>query len=916
MTDRSFELRCQRERQARERAESLLMETCRELNETKKQIDEIERTLDNRVEQRVEAMIRKHGMPVLAQNIRSDDQSARMTQFMVDRSSDSIMWINKQAEFEYVNDAACRVLGYTRGELLGMTVFDIDLVMTKNLWPAHWDDLRQRGSFTIESKHRCKNGREFPVEVSVNFLAHEGREFNCVYVRDITDRIRQRQRDTRLSQLQELAGSTIQSFLVSEDLNGSIHNILRNLGCFLGTSRSFLLRFRESAQMVFQTHEWCAEGITQVGDEYQDVPISEYGWWFSHLSDGRPIVINDVKSSSMPCRVDRVIDRHDVRAILALPIQINGRLEGMLGFENEVVPRHWLEEEVTLLHTIADSLSRAVERRIDERERDYNRSRLKEALNRETRANRAKSSFLANMSHEIRTPLSAIIGYADMLNDPNYDIDKYQDHSKRIKINAEHLLALINDVLDLSKIEAEQLNVHEDICLVDRLARDVESILRPLAEEKDLSLEIIHTSEQPIAVVTDATLLKQVLINLVGNAIKFTDRGHVRLRITQSSSTYHKEASVRVSVEDTGIGIAQDKIDEIFEPFSQAHDTRRVEAGGTGLGLAIARRILDLLGGRLSVSSVVDEGSTFTIDLPLEQVAETMFRDTAEGRHPEIASLVPEVAPDLSRSRILVVDDNPDNIRIVRYILEQTGAAISTAGDGQEAIERITEASHHGSFDLVLMDMQMPVMDGYTATATLRRRGITLPVVALTAHAMSDDQKKCMDSGCDDYISKPIIASVFYQTLVKHLSNAGDSEPSALTMHKNQNQINHILPAQPASPNVSTKETPSPLVSTMLENDRFKPILKAYIESIQSMATQIQDALERCDWCQVRQVTHRIRGTAANHGYPVLTDSAGRVEDLISVSAEEDQISMETQQLVNLLYRAIAGGSSLLSKTG
>ncbi|MFK7959157.1 MAG: ATP-binding protein [Phycisphaerales bacterium] len=417
-------------------------------------------------------------------------------------------------------------------------------------------------------------------------------------------------------------------------------------------------------------------------------------------------------------------------------------------------------------------LHRSLEDRVERRTRD-----LARATDAAEAANAAKSSFVANMSHEIRTPMTAILGYADLMEDSDGDSDSRRDHLAVIRRSGQHLLGLINDILDLSKIESGAMDI--DPADVDLLSviDDVTDTLRSRAIEKSIDLDVELAWPLPATVRTDALRLRQILVNVIGNAIKFTDEGSVRLAVSHSR---HEEADRLVfDVVDSGIGMTPPQLQRLFKPFTQADASTARRFGGTGLGLAISRQLSRMLGGDIAVRSTSGEGSTFRIFIDPGSIDETVNvlhqrpSATAATRTPSAGSTA--IVPMLE-GRILLVDDAIDNRKLLHALLRRTGARITEAVDGQEAIDAVLAADAAGeSFDLVLMDMQMPVVDGYEATRRLRTAGIRVPVVACTANALADERDKVADAGCDGYLSKPINRRELFRIASEWLSPANAS---------------------------------------------------------------------------------------------------------------------------------------------
>ena len=368
-------------------------------------------------------------------------------------------------------------------------------------------------------------------------------------------------------------------------------------------------------------------------------------------------------------------------------------------------------------------------------------------------ASRSKSEFLANMSHEIRTPMTAILGFADILMENSCD-EETVESARIIKRNGQYLLTLINDILDLSKIEAGKCTVDLQKCSPSHIATEVISLMNVRAEAKGLPLTIEVRGDIPTTITTDPIRLRQILINLIGNSIKFTEVGGVRV-VMRLDTAPDGDPKLIFDVIDTGIGMSEAQMGLLFRPFSQVDGSASRRFGGTGLGLAISKRMAEMLGGDILVRSSPGQGSTFSLSIG------TGHLDGLEKtQEPGIAVTTKEPVYNTQHvlnCRILLAEDGPDNQRLIAFLLRKAGAEVELAGNGQIAVDLALAAQQVGSpFDIILMDMQMPVMDGYEATQNLRSAGYKEPIIALTAHAMTSDRQKCIDAGCNNYISKPI----------------------------------------------------------------------------------------------------------------------------------------------------------------
>ena len=429
---------------------------------------------------------------------------------------------------------------------------------------------------------------------------------------------------------------------------------------------------------------------------------------------------------------------------------------------------------------LAILVSRALHQYLNERK--LTESQLRQAKQTAEAASRSKSEFLANMSHEIRTPMTAILGFAEILlaeGDVSRAPPERMEAISTIARNGKYLIELINDILDLSKIESGKLVAERVNCSPWQIVAEVASLMRVRSNAKGLPLVVHQDGPIPETIRTDPTRLRQILINLVGNAVKFTEVGEVRLvtRLLDGD-----QPRLQFEVIDTGIGMTEAKIEKLFEPFVQADSSTTRKFGGTGLGLTISRRLAELLGGDIIVHSAVGKGSSFAVTLatgPLDGVALL--------NHPSVTELpaqpidTPNAHQPLPLNcQLLLAEDGPDNQRLISVVLKKAGADVTVADNGQVAVDLVNAAKAEGRpFDLILMDMQMPVLDGYEATKKLRAEGHTGPIIALTAHAMKEDRAKCLEVGCDDYATKPIVRKTLVEMVAQYVDGRGQTMETA-----------------------------------------------------------------------------------------------------------------------------------------
>ncbi|MCH9655931.1 MAG: PAS domain S-box protein [Planctomycetes bacterium] len=637
---------------------------------------------------------------------------------ILDNVVDAIITITSEGSIHAINLAGEKIFGYQAEEVIGK---NIKMLMPSPYREEH-DGYLTRYLTTGKAKiigsgrevvGQRKDGTTFPVHLSVSqvFVEKDGQDQEILFtgiIRDLTCEMHQRQLNADYEGQLEAIGKSqmVIEFMMDGTIIKANDKFLETMGYSLeevcGRHHSFFVEPRERLNEGYKIFwerlnqgEYVSAELKRIGKNGKEV-------WLQ--ASYNPILDLEGK----PCK------------IVKYSVDVSARVAG---------ERALVETKLELM-------------------------KAKQAAE---LANKTKSEFLANMSHEIRTPMTAILGFTDVLLDNVVDPEVIES-VQIIKRNGESLIGLINDILDLSKIESGKLDVEQIECSIHQVIADVSSLMRVRAKAKGLQLEVRFDGPIPETIYTDPTRLRQVLINIVGNAIKFTETGSVRI-ITRLENEAEDEPKMRIEIVDDGIGIAEDKIENLFLPFTQADGSTTRKFGGTGLGLTISKRLVELLGGSISISSTVGKGSTFSVTIstvPLERVKMVNHSRASVIDHVDSTLVEKSVAP-LANCRILFAEDGPDNQRLISFILKKSGADVTVADNGQIAVDLVFEAMRESRpFDVILMDMQMPVMDGYEATRTLRNLGYQKPVIALTAHAMSTDRQKCLDAGCDDYASKPI----------------------------------------------------------------------------------------------------------------------------------------------------------------
>ena len=461
-------------------------------------------------------------------------------------------------------------------------------------------------------------------------------------------------------------------------------------------------------------------------------------------------------------------------------------------------------------------------------------------------ANRAKSAFLATMSHEIRTPMNAIVGLGRLalLTDLT---EKQRDYLEKIDSSSRTLLHLIDDLLDLSKVEAGKLALETiNFSLAGCLAT-VESVIRVTATEKGLDFSVTVAPEVPTQVIGDPFRLEQVLINLLGNAVKFTDQGEVSLNVTATFAGAAESVLVTCTVRDTGIGMTADQMENLFQPFTQADSSTTRRYGGTGLGLSISSQLVELMGGEIRVESEPGRGSVFTVTIPLSRGGRP--DEPVETLDPALITQV------LSGRRVLVVEDHAINQQVARELLQRAGMVVTLAGDGRQAVAAVSA----GQFDIILMDIQMPVMDGYEATRLIRRHcsADRLPVIAMTAYADREERDRCLQSGMNDHVPKPVMPDRLYACLVRWLQpSAGENaaQPLPADSHQQRGDLPEHLPGVAVAEGIAALRGNAPLYRRL-----FGELARIHGED----ASRIGAALTAGNLDQAIKMAHALKGAAA-----------------------------------------------------
>lgn len=485
-------------------------------------------------------------------------------------------------------------------------------------------------------------------------------------------------------------------------------------------------------------------------------------------------------------------------------------------------------------------------------------------------ANQEKSNFLANMSHEIRIPLTSIIGFAESCLDVNQSMNERYKAINIIIRSGNHLLHLINEILDISKVEAGKLDIEmSPVKLID-LLQEVNMFVKVLAHEKGLVFGINNTFPLPKVVTTDQLRLKQILLNLCSNAIKFTEKGHVYLNVAYLPQV----GCLKLEVVDTGIGMTEQQLSVIFKPFQQADSSITRKYGGTGLGLTLSKQLTEKLDGTLTVESTPNKGSHFIVDIKVDDVDESDYiyeanYDTLSEKDVSVSQNLPKV-----RGRVLVAEDNKDIQALVKMHITKMGAELVIVDNGRKAVD----AALASDFDLVFLDIQMPIMGGYETLRELHQKGYKKPVIAMTANAMKKDRDDCVTAGFDGFVSKPIVKSELYSVIAKYLNESTEEEM--------QDDF---------------------ITCCMLEEEpKIIDLVNSFLERVPEIQVAINGSLLKEDWDEFSSQLHQMKGLGGAFGYPMLSEISQKIEFLF-MSNDYEQMKVLVGELNLLCDQAVAG---------
>jgi len=688
--------------------------------------------------------------------------------------------------FVDVNDAFLTTLGYTREDIIGHTSAECGLFAFPEQHAAVADQLLVDTHLAgIELQVRCKDGTFLDGLFSGEVISNQGQQYFLTVMTDITARKHAEKELARLSVIQRdlmrLATEFVNVPLERQD--AAIDQSLATMGQLLHADRAYLFAYDFDIGSMSNTHEWCNAGISPEIGNLQEVPNAMIPEWVETHWRGECIHIPSVAALPTDSYLWQVLAPQGIRSLITLPLMQGKDCLGFVGFDAVSEERNWREEEVALLHVLAELYAHFEARRATERETQALQKRLTLARDAAQEAALAKSLFLANMSHEIRTPLNAILGYAQIMGREclaqSCPKAKYLSAITR---SGEHLLELLTDLLELVRSDAHELKLSMSTFDFYQALEDVRLIFARHSATQALTLEVFCAPNVPQFICSDSGKVRQILVNLIGNALKFTEKGGVRLSVTVLPNGGSEDITLAVDIEDTGCGIAPEEQEHLFELFYTQAGKGRKTAKGTGLGLPLSRRYARAFGGDIDLlRSTPGEGSCFRFTFRTREVNGQAVEQQRQG-------VVSRLVSDQAACRIFVVDDDPANCEMLIDMLEPVGFTVETALSAALALHRLSQPAE---FDLVLMDKRMPGMNGYEAIRLLRAipGREKLAVIVVTASGFADEKGPALAAGADGYISKPVRREKLLEEIGRVTGVQYEYEP-----HTSEKDVENELP--------------------------------------------------------------------------------------------------------------------------
>jgi|GEM_PF-1248944 len=678
-------------------------------------------------------------------------EDLRFQSMILDQIQDKVTVTDLHGKIIYANQAESALFNVSPDKLFGINVSEFGDNKEKG---ASQEEVihhtLKKGAWRGEVVNYKEDGSEVYLDVRTTLLHdNKGNEIGlCGVSTDITERKKTTRQLNYHLHFQEMVAKVSSSFVNvhKDNFDEKVNQMLVEIGHFFEVDRTYLFRFSSDYKTMTNTHEWCAEGIPSFMDAMQNFLMEELPWWKEQVVNRKAVRIADVDQLPAEALKERKeFKRQGIQSLLTVPVFGKAAVIGFFGFDSVRTQKNWTTYQVEILKILGNIITDAITKVEVE-------DKLVEAKEKAEESNRLKSAFLANVSHEIRTPMNAILGFMELLKEPDLENQQRIEFVDIVNKSGQRLLHTINDIIEAAKLESGQVEVvTEKVCISD-VMQYFHTLFGHKAKEKNLALRMEEDLPPGAGcIVTDRHKLEGILTNLLSNAIKFTASGHIVL------GCYLKDNQLVFYVKDTGVGVREDRQRAIFERFVQADLELSRGYEGSGLGLAIVKAYTDILGGKLWMETEYGKGSTFSVSIPYRQADPVApSADVKEDKAP--------VEP--GSQKILVAEDDIMSYQYLAVILEKQGLTPLHVMEGKEAVDAVRS---NPGITMVLMDWKMPGMNGLEATREIRKFNPDIPIVIQTAHALEGDREKAREAGCTDYISKPIKSDTLVRVLREHL---------------------------------------------------------------------------------------------------------------------------------------------------
>ncbi len=769
---------------------------------------------------------------------REAEEQIKLLKKWIDQFNDAIQVTDLDGNFVFTNRRAAERLGHANAELIGKKIQEVD---PYNQWEDYFEEIKEKERLYVEGIALRPDGSPFPIEITAQYMTLGPRDYVIAFSRDISERKH------------------------TEELLLNKQNQLKS---FVAAAPAAIAMFDKNMDVLAVSQKWYEEHNIKekniIGKNYYELfPKSSQHW--------REIHQRCLQGAIESCEEEQMILEDGTETWIKWEVRpwynLESQVEGIVMFTEDITLRKNQEEE------------------------------LKIARDKAEEGSRAKQQFLANMSHEIRTPMNAILGMTRLLQKTNLT-PRQATYQEAIKASADNLLVIINDILDISKIEAGKLNIESVGFDLNRLIHHLCNSIRHRAEHKDVGLFYDVDRRINDVLIGDPVRLNQILLNLVNNAIKFTEEGRVEIEciLTEKTETTNE---IEFRVIDTGIGIDEDKLSTIFESFSQGDDSVTRKYGGTGLGLSISKRLVELFGGELKVQSRRATGTTFYFTLSLKVGKESDLARKKEKKRKNVS---------LDGVRVLLAEDHDINQFLATTLLDEWGTTVEVVEDGRDVIQKLRKKK----FDVVLMDIQMPVMGGIEATHIIRRQlKLNVPIIALTANALKGDSERYLNAGMDAYVSKPFEPVELFNTIA-HVVNAQEMDEEMSTLSDQSLNQPHSYPEELSfnpndMPNSNMTLYDYSKIQKMVNGDEamVKKMITMFVERTPSILQELQQNFESGDYIGVSKKAHMLKASISLMGIDTLYENIRMIEKFAKENTKISELPKLIEELHQVCTQAI-----------